>query len=143
MALALVAAGTLSCASMVADAGSPVTLTDRQLDRVTAQGGPAALVNATATGSGLFTTGTVQTAAITEVGDSPFDGATAVATGQAFGLGTNGAAPGTSSTNVTTFTEAPGNFVINVGWNRTVSGMDSTFQVGVSVSVANLIPGLP
>jgi hypothetical protein len=51
--------------------------------------------------------------------------------------------PGQSSAAVSTFTEAPGNVVINIGWNRTFYGLGVTAQVGVSSSVANLIPGMP
>lgn len=139
----LAAAGALLCASTVAHAGGPVTLTDGQLDRITAgQGGPFAGVQAGAAATGLFTIGGTQTIATTGVADSPFDGSNAYATGVAFGTGMNGLSPGQSSANVSTSTEAPGNFVTNIGYNRTVYGIGTTVQVGVSVSVGDLVPGL-
>lgn len=144
MALSLAAATALLCVPMVADAGSPVALTDGQLDRVTAaQGGPAGLVSAAAMGLGLFAIGNTSTTAVTEVGDSPFDGSGAQVTGVAVGIGKNGVSPGQSSASVSTFTEAPGNFVLNGGWNMTVYGLGVTLQVGVSSSVGDLVPGMP
>jgi len=145
MALSLATASALLCASTVADAGGAVALTNGQLDRVTAgQGGPAGLVSAGAAASGLFAMGNTSTSAVIGVGDSPFDGSTAVVTATAFGLGSNGVSPGQSATEVNTFTEAPGNFVVNFGWNKTITGAGgATLQVGVSGSVANLVPGMP
>jgi len=144
MALSLVAASASLCATTAAYAGGSVALTDNQLDRVTAaQGGPAALVNAGASASGLFAAGGTQTTAVTEVGDSPFGGSGAQVVGVAFGVGRNGVMPGQSSAAVSTFTEAPGNVVVNIGWNRTFYGLGLTAQVGVSSSVADLIPGMP
>jgi hypothetical protein len=108
MALSLVAASALLCASMVVRAGGPVVLMDGQLDGVTAgQGGPFAEAAAAAAASGLVVNGNTQTHATTEVADSPFGGSNALATGVAFGLGMNGVTPGTSSASVTTFAEAP------------------------------------
>ncbi|MGH7116616.1 MAG: hypothetical protein ACREE9_19225 [Stellaceae bacterium] len=141
----VVAAGALMFASPIAYAGGPVSLTDGQLDQVTAgQGGPFAEVAAGATAAGLFTTGNTQTIATTGVADSPFDGSNAMASGVAFGVGSNGVSPGSSDANVSTFTEAPGNFVVNYASNRTIYGAGgATLQVGISVSVGDLVPGLP
>jgi hypothetical protein len=143
-ALSVIAATAFLCASTVAHAGGPVGLTDGQLDGVTAgQGGPFAGVTAGATASGLFATGNTLTTAATGVGDSPFNGSDAYATGVAFGVGMNGVAPGTSSASVTTYSEAPGNFVVNYSNTTTIYGIGSTLQVGVSTSTGDLVPGLP
>jgi len=144
VAMCLFATGAL-CASTVVNAGGPAALTDSQLDGVTAgQGGPFAEVTAGATASGLTTLGSTGTVAVTGVADSPFNGSNAYASGVAVGMGSNGLTPGTSSTNVTTFSEAPGNFVVNLSYNTTVYGVGGmTVQVGVSSSVGDLVPGLP
>jgi hypothetical protein len=140
----LVAAGALMCAATVAQAGGPIALTDGQLDRVTAgQGGPAAEVGAAATASGLFTVGNTETIATTGVGNSPFNGSDAYASGVAVGQGLNGVTPGASSADVTTATEAPGNFVATVAFNQTIYGIGTTLQVGFSSSVGDFVPGLP
>jgi hypothetical protein len=141
MALSLAAATAVLCVATAADAGSPVALTNGQLDSVTG-GGPFAQVSAGASASGLFVTGNTQTIATTGVADSPFDGSNAYATGTAFGMGSNGLTPGTSSANVATFTEAPGNFVYNHSTNVTVYGLGATLQFSESTSVGTFVPGL-
>jgi hypothetical protein len=128
--------------SAVANAHSPVPLTDHQLDTVTAaQGGPTAAVTAATTATGLSATGTAQTLALVTVSDSPFDGAGAQAAGVAWGIGMNGASPGGSNASVSTFAEAPGNVQGNVGWNLTIYNNGLTFSVGVQSSVGILVPG--
>ena len=142
--VSLAATSVLLCAAMVADAGGVVALTDRQLDNVTAaQGGPSATAAAGVAASGLTTLGNTDTVAVTGVGDSPFGGSNAAAVGVAFSVGRNGAIPAGSSTAVTTVTEAPGNFVVNIGWNQTIYGPGITFQAGASSSVGLLVPGMP
>jgi hypothetical protein len=143
VALSFVAAGGLVCVATAAGAGGKVALTDGQLDSViAAQGGPFAEVAAGAQATGLVVSGSTSTFAITNNGGSPFDGSSASASGVAVGSGSNGLTPGTSSTNVATFTEAPGNFVVNLNVNRTVSALGTTIQGGFSSSVGFLIPGL-
>lgn len=140
----LVMASAFLSAPMVAEAGSPIALTNSQLDRVTAaQGGPFAEANAAATGAGLLASGNTGTIAVTGVGNSPFHGSDAYASGVAVGTGSNGLTQGEASTAVTTFSEAPGNFVVNMGYNTTIFGLGTTVQVGVSVSTGDLVPGLP
>jgi len=80
----VVAAVTVSFASMGVDAGGPVALTERQLDNVTAgQGAPPVFAGsaAAASGLGLITFGGTETAAVTGIGslgnDGPFGGSTA------------------------------------------------------------------
>jgi hypothetical protein len=146
MALSLIAAGALSCASTIADAGSPVTLTDRQLDRVTAgQGGPFAASAAAATGLGSTTVGGTQTTALIGIGspgnDGPFGGSNAQAVAYAYGGGMNGVIPGSGTANAATVTQAPGNLTVNIGWNYTVHGIGIVVQGSVSSSTGLFVLG--
>jgi hypothetical protein len=139
VAVSAVVAGTLSFASMSADAGNPVALTERQLDNVTAgQGGPFAGAAAAATGLGLTTFGGTQTTALTEIGspgnDGPFGGSTSQAVSYAYGGGMNGVLPGSGTANAVTLTSAPGNLTVNIGWNYTVYGIGTAVQGSVSSS---------
>jgi hypothetical protein len=148
MALSVVAAATLSFASMDVDAGNPVALTEYQLDGVTAgQGGPFAGSAAAATGLGLTTFGGTQTTAVIGVGspgnDGPFGGSTAQASAYAYGGGLNGVLPGSGTANAVTATEAPGNLTVHIGWNYTVYGIGTTIQGSVSSSTGLFVPGMP
>jgi hypothetical protein len=148
MAVSVVAAVTVSFASMGVDAGGPVALTERQLDNVTAgQGGPFAQSAAAATGLGLTTFGGTETTALTGIGspgnDGPFGGSNAQASAVAFGGGLNGVLPGSGTANAVTATEAPGNVVVNIGWNYTVYGIGTVVQGSVSSSTGLFVPGVP
>jgi len=149
VALSLVAVGTLSCASTIADAGSPVTLTDRQLDRVTAGQTPPVFATsaAAAAGLGLTVFGGTQTTAVTVIGspgnDGPFGGSTAQAVAYAYGGGLNGVLPGSGAANATAATEAPGNLVVNIGMNYTVYGIGTVVQGSISSSTGLFVPGMP
>jgi len=148
MALSLIVAGTLSCVSMVAQAGGPVALTDYQLDRLTAgQGGPFAASAAAAAGLGLTVFGSTDTKAVTGIGspgnDGPFGGSNAQASASAFGGGMNGVLPGSGTASAATVTQAPGNLTVNIGWNYTVYGIGTVFQGSVSSSTGLFVPGLP
>lgn len=143
-ALSTVAASALLCVSTAADAGGRVALTDRQLDGVTAsQGGPFAELTAAATGLGLTTFGGTNTIAITGVSNSPFDGSNAYASGTAYGGGMNGPVPGSGTATATTYTEAPGNVGVTIGYNFTVYGVGTTAQTTFSSSVGLFVPGVP
>jgi len=150
-AVSLIVAGTLCCASMVADAASPVTLTDRQLDNITAgQDGPPppfATSAAAATGLGLRAFGGTQTTALIGVGspgnDGPFGGSNAQAIAYAYGGGLNGVLPGSGTANAVTATEAPGNLTVHIGTNHTVSGIGTVVQGSISSSTGLFVPGMP
>jgi hypothetical protein len=147
-ALSLIAASALLCASTVANAGGPVALSDGQLDGVTAaQGGPFAGAAAAATGLGLTTFGGTQTTAITGIGspgnDSPFGGSNATAVASAYGGGMNGPTAGSGTADATTYTQAPGNVGVTIGWNYTVYGIGTTVQTSVSSSTGLFVPGVP
>jgi hypothetical protein len=143
-ALSTVATIALLCVSTAADAGGRVALTDRQLDGVTAsQGGPFAAATASATGLGLTTFGGTNTIAITGVSDSPFGGSNAYASGTAYGGGMNGPVAGSGTADATSFTEAPGNVGVTIGYNFTVYGVGTTAQTAFSSSVGIFMPGVP
>jgi len=148
MVVSVVAAATVSIASVGVDAGSPVALTERQLDNVTAgQGGPFAGSAAAATGLGLTVFGGTDTKAVTGIGspgnDGPFGGSNAQASASAFGGGMNGVLPGAGTASAATVTQAPGNVVVNIGWNYTVYGIGTVFQGSVSSSTGLFVPGVP
>jgi hypothetical protein len=148
MAVSVVAAVALLFAAMGADAGSPVALTERQLDNVTAgQGGPFAGSAAAATGLGLTVFGGTQTTALTGIGspgnDGPFGGSNAQATAYAYGGGLNGVLPGSGTANAVAVTEAPGNLTVHIGWNYTVYGIGTAVQGSISSSTGLFVPGLP
>jgi len=149
MAVSVVAAVTVSLASMGVDAGGPIALTERQLDNVTAgQGTPPVFAQsaAAATGLGLRTFGGTQTTAVTGVGspgnDGPFGGSNAQAIAYAYGGGLNGVLPGSGTASAVTATEAPGNLTVNIGWNYTVYGIGTTVQGSISSSTGLFVPGL-
>jgi hypothetical protein len=146
VAVSVIAAVTMPFASMGVHAGSPVALTERQLDNVTAgQGGPFAASAAAATGLGFVTFGGTQTTALTGIGspgnDGPFGGSNAQAVAFAYGGGMNGVSPGSGSANAATVTQAPGNLVVNIGWNYTVYGIGTAVQGSVSSSTGLLVLG--
>jgi len=148
MVVSVVAAATVSVASVGVDAGSPVALTERQLDNVTAgQGGPFAGSAAAATGLGLTVFGGTDTKAVTGIGspgnDGPFGRSNAQASPSAFGGGMNGVLPGAGTASAATVTQAPGNVVVNIGWNYTVYGIGTVFQGSVSSSTGLFVPGVP
>jgi hypothetical protein len=133
---------------MVAYAGSPLALTDNQLDRITAGDTPPvfATAAATAAGLGLTTFGGTQTTALIGVGspgnDGPFGGSNAQAVASAYGGGMNGVSPGTGAASATTTTEAPGNVTAHIGWNYTVYGIGTVVQGSVSSSTGLFVPGV-
>ena len=146
MAVSVVAAGTLSLVSVGVNAGSPVPLTERQLDNVTAgQGGPFAGAAADATGLGLTAFGGTQTTALIGVGspgnDGPFGGSNAQAIAYAYGGGLNGVLPGSGTASAVAVTQAPGNLAVNIGLNYTVYGIGTTVQGSISSSTGLLVPG--
>jgi len=150
MAVSVVAAVTVSFASMGADAGGPVALTERQLDNVTAgQGAPPVFAQsvAAASGLGLITFGGTETTAVTVIGspgnDGPFGGSTGQATAYAYGGGLNGVLPGSGTASAATATEAPGNLTVNIGRNYTVYGIGTAVQGSISSSTGLFVPGMP
>jgi len=148
MALSLLVSSALVCASTVVHAGGPIALTDGQLDGVVAaQGGPFAGSAAAATGLGLTTFGGTQTVAVTGIGspgnDGPFGGSNAQASAYAYGGGLNGVSPGSGTANAAAVTQAPGNLVVNIGWNYTVYGIGTTVQGSISSSTGLFVPGMP
>jgi len=149
MAISMVFGGTLLFAAMGVGAGGPVSLTERQLDNVTAgQGGlPFATSAAAATGLGLRAFGGTQTVAVTGIGspgnDGPFGGSNAQASAYAYGGGLNGVSPGSGTANAAAVTQTPGNLVVNIGWNYTVYGIGTTVQGSISSSTGLFVPGMP
>jgi hypothetical protein len=147
VAVSVIAAVTMPFASMGVNAGGPVALTERQLDRVTAGDTPPVFANsaAAAAGLGFVTFGGTQTTALTEVGspgnDGPFGGSNAQAAAYAFGGGLNGVSPGAGAASATTTTQAPGNLVVNIGWNYTVYGIGTVVQGSVSSSTGLFVVG--
>jgi hypothetical protein len=138
--LGLAAAGTLLYGAGAALAGSPVVLSNDQLDHITA--GEAIAVSSTdAQAAGVVAiTGTTSNAVVAG-GVAPFKGQpgltddTAATDGTATAVGTNlgvsGEPPASSSTNVTTGGSATGNQVISSSFNQTVHGAGGvTFQAG-------------
>jgi hypothetical protein len=141
--LSLAAAATLLSSGLTAQAGGPLALTDRQMDRVTA-GGATVGSSADAYGLGVFATATTTGNTFVTQGASPVPGnpglgtSMGVAVGSAVGVGTNlgvsGAAPPSSGTSVTTSGTADGNFVINSTSNYVLQGAGGvTYQLGYTV----------
>jgi hypothetical protein len=138
--IGLVAAGPLLCGAGSALAGSPMALSNDQLDRVTAGAATvASSVNAQALGALALTTTTSNS--IVAGGIAPYPGQpgltddTGAADGTAVAVGTNvglqGEPPPSSSTSVTTSGSANGNLVITSTINRTIQGAGGvTLQAG-------------
>jgi hypothetical protein len=149
VAVSVIAAVTMPFVSMGVHAGSPVALTERQLDRVTAGDTPPVFATsaAAAAGLGLTVFGGTTTNALTGVGspgnDGPFGGSNAQATAYAYGGGLNGVSPGAGAANATTATEAPGNLTVHIGWNYTVYGIGTVVQGSISSSTGLFVPGMP
>ena len=130
----------LVCGAVAAQAGSPIALTDGELDRVSAGGAAVVSVSdAQATGRLALTATTGNSFVVPE--SSPFPGqpglgpAAGAADGTALAVGTNlgaqGQPPVSSSTAVTTAGIANGNQVFNSTVNQTVHGAGGvTFQAG-------------
>ena len=134
-----VSAGLLLCGTVGALANGPATLTDRQLDRVTA--GAILGGSSDAQAAGVFAlTGTTSNSFLTRDA-SQFPGQPGLAAtggvseGTAVSLGTNlgvqGEPPASGTTSVVTGGRADGNFVVNFTVNQTVHGAGGvTFQAG-------------
>jgi hypothetical protein len=147
--LRLAAVGALLSAASVADAGSPVALTNSQLDGVTAGDTPPVFATADAAGAGLGLRafGGTMTSAVTGVGspgnDGPFGGSNGQAIAYGYGGGLNGVLPGAGAASATTATEAPGNLTAHIGMNYTVYGIGTVVQGSISSSTGLFVPGLP
>ena len=134
-----VSAGLLLCGTVGALANGPATLTDRQLDRVTA--GAIVGGSSDAQAAGVFTlTGTTSNSFLTQDA-SPYPGQPGlgpiggVSEGTALSVGTNlgvqGAPPASGTTSVVTGGNADGNLAFNFTVNQTVHGAGGvTFQAG-------------
>jgi len=149
IAIAAVSAGVLLFAAGGVSAGGQVSLTERQLDSVTAgQGGlPFAASDAAATGLGLTVFGGTQTMALIGIGspgnDGPFGGSNAQASASAYGGGLNGVLPGSGTAHAAAVAGTPGNLVVNIGQNYTVYGIGTVLQGSFSSSVGLFVPGMP
>lgn len=127
-------------ASPVARAGGPVSLSDGQLDRVTA--GEAIVVSSVnGTANGVLALTQTTSNSMVAGGLAPFKGQPGLtddagaADGAVTAVGTNLAANGepsaASGTSVTTGGSAVGNLVVNSTYNQTVHGAGGvTFQAG-------------
>jgi len=123
-----------------ATAGGPTTLTDQQLDRVTAGGAiVVAITDAQAAGALTLTSTTANSVIFPS--PSPYPGQPglaptgAAADGTSLAVGTNlglqGEPPPSSTTAVSTAGAASGNLVVNTTINHTVTGAGGvTFQAG-------------
>jgi hypothetical protein len=144
----LAAASALLCVSAIANAGTPVTLTDGQLDRVTS-GGALVFSTADAQATGLIVQ--ASSGANSAFGSNTgvqdgFGSEAGLASGTAVSLGSNGAAkggpPATSSTAVTTGGAPEGNYTMTFTANRTSSALGLTIQGGFTFVYGVFIPGL-
>jgi hypothetical protein len=144
------AAGVLLCTSALAYAGGPIALQDSQLERITAG---SALVSssadAQATGLKAFSSTLSGSILGTNQGvENGFGSEGGVTSGAAVAWGLNplgnstGAAPPTSSTNVTTAGVAQGNFTLTIGGGGTSSALGQTIQVGTMSVFGVFVPGL-
>jgi hypothetical protein len=140
MLTGLASAGLVLCGSTSALANGPATLTDGQLDRVTA-GGAYVGSSSDAAAAGVLTLTATSGNSIVTPEPSPYPGqpglapAGGAADGTALAVGTNlsrqGEPPSFSGTSVATGGSANGNQVVNSTINQTVQGAGGvTFQVG-------------
>lgn len=125
---------------VIAWAGTPVQLTNTQLDRVTA-GGASVFGSADAAATGVLTMATTETNSLVSTGLSPnpqqpaFASTGGAVDGTSLAVGTNlstqsSTAPSTS-TSVATGGSAQGNQVVTSTFNHTTHGAGGvTFQVG-------------
>lgn len=138
-ALSAATALSLLAAPVAARAGTPVALSARQLDGITA-GGATVASSASAQATGVLTlTGTTANALVVG-GTSPyaqpgFSTTAGAADGTSVAVGTNvgvqQAPPPSSATSVVTAGAAQGNQVITSTFNHTTQGAGGvTFQVG-------------
>ena len=126
--ISVVAATSLILGTVGAQAASPVALTDRQLDGVTA--GVSVFGSSDAASAGVFSLSTTTGNSFVTQGPSPYSGnpdlgsSGGVSEGTALAVGTNlgvqGSPPASSATSVTTSCSAQGNFVVNTTVNHTV-----------------------
>jgi hypothetical protein len=143
------AAGVLLCMSTIADAGGPVSLTDSQLEHVTA-GSAIVFSTADAQATGLKTSATTLSNSILGTNPSVEDGFGSeggVSSGVAVASGLNpfgnksGAPAPTMSTNVTTGGTAQGNFTQGFSVGTTNTGLGQTIQIGFTSVYGAFIPG--
>jgi hypothetical protein len=139
-AFGLAAAGSLLCGAVTAAAHDPMTLTNDQLDRVTA--GAAVVTSSTdAQAAGVIALTNTTSNSVVAGGTSPFKGqpgltnTAGAADGTSVAVGTNlglqGEPPPSSATSVKTAGAADGNLVIISTFNYTVQGVGGvTAQVG-------------
>jgi hypothetical protein len=147
--LVLTAAGVLLCTWSIARADGPSRLSDLQLDGVTA-GGIFVFSSSDADALAAYRTiamAAANTIAGTNVGvQEGFQSEGGLATGHAVSFGTNGAdqgaAPPTSSTNVTTGGVASGNYTLTISGGGTTSALGLTIQVGMTSVYGVWVPGL-
>jgi hypothetical protein len=148
----LATASALLCLSTIARADGPLTLTDRQLDRVTA-GGAIVFGTADAGASGIMPP-LAQTNVTTIVGSSPGPvtpetAYAGLASGTAVSFGSNGLpstpapyGPATSNTSVGTAGGADGNYTLTISGAGTSSALGLTIQVGTTYVYGAFVPGL-
>jgi hypothetical protein len=147
--LSTAAAVALLVSSAVVNARDPVTLTDGQLDRVTA-GAAAVFSNTDAQALAAYrvitTTSSNSIYGSNQGVEDGFGSEGGLATGVAVAFGTNGAnrsaPPPSSSTNVTTGGAAEGNFRVTITGGGTVSALGMTIQSSMTAVYGAVVPGL-
>lgn len=142
------AAVVLLLSSASAHAGSPTSLTDRQLDGVTA-GGALVFSTADAQAAGLITMASAGANSVfgsNQGVENGFGSESGIASGTAVSLASNGAAKGApppaSATNVTTGGVPEGNYTMVISANRTSSALGLTVQGGFTFVYGVFVPGL-
>ena len=142
------AVSAVLCVSPIANAGGPISLSEKQLDRVTASG---ALVFSTADAqaTGLITQASAGANSVFGSNAGVQDGfgsEAGLSSGTAVSLGSNGQAkgapPATSNTSVTTGGVPEGNFTMTFTANKTSSALGLTIQGGFTFVYGVFIPGL-
>lgn len=148
LTVALAGAGAWLFVAATANAGGPVSLTDSQLDHVTA-GSALVFSNTAAQATGLITvanTGSGSALGTNGSVEAGFGSNGGLTVGDAVAYGTNGAAtgypPATSNTAVTTGGSAQGNFVLDFAGGGTVTAGPLTIQAGFTSVYGVFVPGL-
>jgi hypothetical protein len=150
LTVALAGAGVWIGVAAGADAGSPVPLTDHQLDHVTA-GSAIVTSSADAAATGLNVMASTLANSILGTNQGVEDGfgsegGVGSSVAVAWGLNplgnSNGAPPATSSTNATSGGAAQGNYTLTIGGGATSSALGQTIQVSTTSVYGVFVPGL-
>jgi len=144
--ISLIASGAILALSPAAFAGSPVELTNSQLDRVNA--GAVALSTSDAQAAGVLALvgTTTNTLSITAPQPGVQEGLATnvgVAVGEATSTGSNfgdsSRTPASSATAVTTSGQASGNSVLSFSGNHTLSVLGVTTQSGFTLAIGRWV----